>query len=55
MASIQLTWLQFEEILKNMQAVHQAHALDADEGEVKNTVIDSEWNDNGVKITLDLD
>ena len=54
MASIQLTWQQFNEILKNMQAVQQAHALDADEGAAKNTVIDSEWNNNGVKITLDL-
>ena len=55
MASIQLTWIQFEEILKNMQAVHQAHALDADEGEVHNTVVDSEWNADGVEVTITLD
>ena len=55
MASIQLTWLQFEEIRKNPEAAHQANALGADEGEAKNTVIDTEWNKNGVKVTLNLD
>ena len=55
MASIQLTWEQFEEILKNMQAVHQSHALNADTGEVNNTIIDSAWNEDGVEIALDLD
>ena len=55
MASIQLTWTQFEEIRRHLEAIYQAHALDADEGIVKNTIIDSEWNNNGVKITIDLD
>ena len=55
MPSISLTWEQFEEILKNMQAVHQARAMDADEGEIKNTVIESGWNKGGVEITIDLD
>jgi len=54
MPSITLTWEQFEEIRKNLEAVHQAHALSAGEGEVSNTIVESEWNNTEVKVTIDL-
>ena len=55
MASINLTWIQFEEIRKHLEAIYQAHALDADEGEIKNTIIKSEWDTENVEITIDLE
>ena len=54
MPSITLTWEQFEEIRKNLEAVHQAYAMNADEGELKNTIVDSEWDNTEVKVTIDL-
>jgi len=54
MASITLTWEQFEEILKNLTAVHQAHALAGSEGHVENTVVETEWDENEVKVTIDV-
>ena len=54
MPSIELTWEQFEEIRKNLEAVHQAYSLNADDGTVSNTIVDSEWDNDGVKVTIDL-
>lgn len=54
MASIELTWEQFEEIRKNLEAVHQAHALAGSEGHVDNTIISSDWDADKVEITLDI-
>ena len=52
---IELTQDQFNEICKNLQAAHQAIAMEADRGELENTIVKTEWEPGEVKITITLD
>lgn len=51
---IELTWEQFQELRALLEAIRQAKAHGADEGEIKNTFVDGEWKTDAVEITLDL-
>lgn len=51
---LELTWEQFRELRILCDAVHHAKDLGADEGELKNTIVDAEWSTAGVKMTLDI-
>ena len=54
MAAVELTWAQFEEIKSHFDAVAHAKLLGADEGELKNVIIASEWDATKVEFTLNL-
>jgi len=49
-----LSWAQFEELRVLCEAINHAKSAGAGEGELKNTIVDAEWDTGEVKITLDI-
>jgi len=54
MIKLNLTWEQFQELRAQCDAITSARGLQVTEGEMKNTIVESEWNSLGVEIKLDI-
>lgn len=55
MASVNLTWQQLEELKDLVNLISNSRSAGADEGQLKNSVVEGEWNEDGAKITLNLE
>lgn len=51
---LNLTWDQFQELRAQCDTINHAYNLQILEGEVKDTIVVSEWSPNGVELKLDI-
>ncbi len=51
---LNLTWPQFNELHALMEAIKHSKAVGADNGNLKNTIMDAKWETDAVEIKLDL-
>jgi len=51
---ITLTWAQFEELRLICEAINHSKSAGANDGELQNTIVDTEWDADEVKINLDI-
>ncbi len=52
--NLELTWEQFHELRLLCEAIGHARDLGADEGALKNNIIDGDWNPTKVKLKIKL-
>ena len=52
--NLTLTWSQFNELRLLFDAIRHSADAGAEEGELKNTIVDGEWTASSVEITLDF-
>ena len=55
MKKLNLTWAQFQELRALCDAIHQSKSLGAQDGELKNNIVESEWNTDGVEIKVEIE